>query len=292
MLAALLSVVGAGAALAFYATVIERNWYAVRRHRVPCLPPDAVPLRVLSISDLHLLGRQGRKRRYLKGLDRFEPDLIIGTGDFLGDEDAIDPVAETIGGLRARVARLFVLGSNDYFGPVPKNPLRYFRARTLPIEPTGRPLPWPDLVRALEAQGWTLINNRALAVDGIDVVGLDDAHIGRADLSVASPRRDDRFRLAVAHSPDVAPDLAALGYDLVVCGHTHGGQVRIPGVGALITNSTLPRSMARGLHRIDGAWLFVNAGLGTNKYAPYRFACRPEVAVLDLVARDQPSTRS
>lgn len=280
--------IGLGAlalAVVVYATLIERNWYAVRKHTVPCLPPGYEGIRIVSISDMHLLKRQRRKRRFLASLDRFEPDLVIGTGDYLGDAESVDATVRAMTAIKPRTAALFVLGSNDYWGPVPKNPLKYFMPRDPTKKPTGVENPWPQMVAGLEAAGWVLINNRTLDLDGIDVLGLDDAHVGRADLSLAKPRTDERFRLVVAHSPDVARPLSELGYDLIVCGHTHGGQVRIPGVGALVTNCELPRSMARGLHRMGDAWLFVNAGLGTNKFAPYRFACRPEVAVLDLVAR-------
>jgi predicted MPP superfamily phosphohydrolase len=280
----LISLVGLGLALAFYAVVIERNWYAIRRHRVPCLPPGARPLRILHISDLHLRSGQRRKQRFLRELARLEPDLVVGTGDYLGDEVSVDATVATMAAIKPRASALFVLGSNDYYSPVPKSPLRYFRMHR-PVPTPGKANPWPDLVEGLKGSGWELINNRALAVDGMDVVGLDDAHIGLADLSVATPRDGDGFRLAVAHSPDGARELADLGYDLILCGHTHGGQVRVPGVGALVTNSTLPRSMARGLHRLGVTWLHVNAGLGTSMYAPYRFACRPEVCVLELVPR-------
>lgn len=285
MFVALAILAGVGVGIAGYATGIERNWYAIRRARVPCLPAGSAPLRVLSISDLHLLARQRRKQRFLAALARFEPDLVIGTGDYLGDERSVDATLGAIGGLRGRLASLFVLGSNDYYGPTPKNPLRYFGPRRAP-KLHGPENPWPDLVAGLVEAGWTDMSNRTVTLDGIEVLGLDDAHIGRADMSVPVARTGDGFRLAVAHSPDVADALAELGYDLIVCGHTHGGQVRLPGFGALVTNSELPRSMARGLHRVRDAWLFVNAGLGTNKFAPYRFACRPEVAVLELVARD------
>jgi hypothetical protein len=144
--------------------------------------------------------------------------------------------------------------------------------------------PWPELVAGLQERGWELIANRATRIDGIDIVGLDDPHIGRHDLDVATPRTQPGFRLAVAHSPDVARDLAAMGYDLILSGHTHGGQLRMPGYGAIVTNTRgLPRRMARGLHRLGDAWLHVSAGLGTSMYSPYRFACRPEACVLELV---------
>lgn len=285
MLPLIVSLSALGVGVFAYASLIERNWFAIRRHTVPCLPPGAPPLTVLHLSDLHLREGQRRKRRFLRSLARLEPDLIVGTGDFLGDERSAEATVDAMTSTKARLGAIFVLGSNDYYGPSPKNPLRYLKRKKGPHTPKGVANPWPHLVQGLEHEGWTFANNQAFELDGIDVVGLDDAHIGRADLRVATARTHDGFRLAVAHSPDVAAALANLGYDLIVCGHTHGGQVCVPGYGALVTNCSLPRSMASGLHRFEGAWLHVSAGLGTSMYAPYRLACRPEVCVLDLVPR-------
>jgi uncharacterized protein len=288
MLWILLSIVGAGVVLALYASLIERNWFAVRVHRIPCLPQGTPPLRLLHISDLHLRSVQRRKRRFLAGLERTRPDLVVATGDLIGDRESAPAVAETLGAIRPRLARLFVLGSNDYYAPRLLNPIKYFRpGGTQGTRSSARPNPWREMTSLLEEQGWKLINNRAIELgadgDSIDVVGLDDPHINRHDLSVATARNGEGFRLGVVHSPDAAPDLAKLGYDLILSGHTHGGQIRVPGVGALVTNSVLPRHMARGVHRMDGAWLHISAGLGTSMFAPMRFACRPEVCVLELV---------
>lgn len=283
MVPVLAGVLGAGLLTLAYAALIERNWFALRRHVVPCLPPGAPPLRILHLSDLHFRAGQRAKRRFLARCAALGPDLVVGTGDFLGDARSAEAAAAAAGEIGGRLGGLFVLGSNDYYGPRLKNPLVYFRKARRRI--VGVPNPWRELVAALERRGWRLINNRAIRLDGIDVVGLDDPHIGREDLSVASARDGEGFRLAVVHSPDAAPALAALGYDLIVCGHTHGGQVRVPGVGALVTNSRLPRQMARGLHRLEDAWLHVSAGLGTSMYAPVRFACRPEACLLELVPR-------
>ena len=284
MLIALLIVVCAGLLVLVYASLIERNWFTLRRHRIPCLPPGSAPMTILHLSDLHLRAPQHRKRAFLKSLASLRPDLVIGTGDFIGDAHSNAEAVEAVTSIGAREAALYVLGSNDYYGPRPKNPLRYFFKGRRVIH--GKPNPWRDLVEGLNARGWRLINNTATSIDGVDIVGLDDEHIGRADLSVARKRNGDGFRLAVAHSPDVARALADLDYDLIVCGHTHGGQICIPGVGALVTNSDLPRKMARGVHRLGDSWLHVSAGLGTSMYAPFRLACRPEVCVLDLVASD------
>jgi predicted MPP superfamily phosphohydrolase len=90
------------------------------------------------------------------------------------------------------------------------------------------------------------------------------------------------------HSPDPAPELAAFGWNVILTGHTHGGQVRVPFVGALVTNSHVPTRIARGLSMLPPAVMHVSPGLGTSKYAPFRFLCRPEATVIELVARPTP----
>jgi len=122
----------------------------------------------------------------------------------------------------------------------------------------------------------------------VDLAGLSDPHIRLDDLTVPVPANGDpsRLRIGVVHSP-YQRSLNAFersGYQLLLAGHTHGGQVRLPGVGALVTNCDLPRERVRGLSRWGSAWLHVSAGLGTSKYAPFRFACRPEATLLTLIA--------
>jgi predicted MPP superfamily phosphohydrolase len=288
----LLDIAAVAVACLAYASLVERNWFKLRTHRVPCLPSGARPLRVLHISDLHFRRRQRRKRAFLEGCARSQPDLVVCTGDFVDHRDGIDVAVETVSRLNPAVASLYVFGSHDYYASSPGNPFKYLLGPSKPKLDKATLLPWRDLAEKLAARGWIQLLNRTttLRVDGVgevDVVGLDDPHIRRDDLSVASERRGDGFRLGIVHSPDAAPALARLGYNLIVCGHTHGGQLRVPGFGALVTNTkNLPRTMARGLHRMDGSWLHVSAGLGTSSYAPVRFACRPEVCLLELVPRD------
>ena len=275
-----------------YASLIERNWFALRTHRVPCLPPGARPVRLLHISDLHFRRGQQRKSAFLARCARTEPDLVVCTGDFVDDAGGIDIAVDAVSRLRPTAASLYVFGSHDYYASRPGNPFKYFIGPSKPKLGKAKRLPWRDLASKLEERGWTQLLNSSAAVpiDGlgtIDVVGLDDPHIKRDDITVASERSGDGFRLGIVHSPDAAQALAERGYDLIVSGHTHGGQVRVPGFGALVTNTrSLPRRMARGLHQLNGGWLHVSAGLGTGRFSPVRFACRPEVCLLELVARD------
>ena len=289
----LLLVIAAVVVVVFaYASLIERNWFALRVHRVPCLPAGSGPVRLLHISDLHFRRGQRRKSAFLARCARTEPDLVVCTGDFVDHEGGIDVAVDAVSRLRPAAASLYVFGSHDYYASRPGNPFKYFLGPSeLKVHKTT-PLPWRDLARKLEERGWTQLLNRSttVSVDGlgpVDVVGLDDPHIKRDDITVASERRGDGFRLGIVHSPDAAQALAERGYDLIVSGHTHGGQIRVPGFGALVTNTrNLPRRMARGLHRMNGSWLHVSAGLGTSTFSPVRFGCRPEVCLLELVPRE------
>ncbi|MBI4728641.1 MAG: metallophosphoesterase [Acidobacteria bacterium] len=286
MLRAVLAVAAAGAAVLIYASLVERTWWAVRRHRLPCLPPGSAPLTILHVSDLHMRPGQRRKCRFIASLGSLAPDLAVATGDLLEDDRGAEAVVEALSAIRARLGGVFVLGSHDYFRSGPKIPLGYLRARRGPAAEAGRTNErLPEMIAGLERAGWRLASNLAFETGGIDIAGLDDPYLGRDDLSVASPRAREGFRLALVHAPDPARALAARGFDLILAGHTHGGQLRVPGIGALVTNSTVPRRWARGVHSVDGAWLHVSAGLGTSVHAPVRFACRPEACLLELVAR-------
>jgi predicted MPP superfamily phosphohydrolase len=127
----------------------------------------------------------------------------------------------------------------------------------------------------------------------VELVGTDDPHIYRDrydEVSGPADRAAD-LRLGVTHAPyrRVLDGMVRDGFELILAGHTHGGQLCVPGVGALVTNCDLPRQQAKGLsrHEFGGrtSWLHVSAGLGTSPYAPVRFACPPEATLLTLVER-------
>jgi predicted MPP superfamily phosphohydrolase len=273
----------AGAACVAYGVLVEHEWFRLGHYRLEILPAGSEVLSVLHVSDLHFLARDDRKARFLADLRR--PDVAVATGDLVGEPEAVERVVAALRPVRGRLGSYFVLGSNDYFAPRPVNYLRYFRKYRGQRKGARRGRS-RELVAALEADGWTHLKNirRDVSLDGtwVELVGLDDSHIHRGDLRSAPRRHPRRFGLAVTHSPDPAPELAALGYDLVVAGHTHGGQVRLPLVGALVTNSHMPRSLSRGLLRLGPAYVHISPGMGTSKYAPFRFLCRPEATLLEL----------
>lgn len=298
------AVTAAGVGALAWASLIERHWYAVRRATLPVLPRGAPPIRVLHISDLHLVPRQEHRIAWVRGLAGLEPDLVINTGDNCSDLLAVPAVLRAMEPL-LKLPGAFVLGSNDYFAPTMKNPLRYFN----PSHERGpatdaTTLPWREMVAEFVGGGWVDLTNARtrLSVRGLDLefVGVDDPHLDydRYD-RVAGPADENAdLTLGILHAPytRVLDAMAADGAKVLLAGHTHGGQLRVPGFGALVTNCDLDRSRARGVSRWwdgaadtasscvprDAAWLAVSAGLGHNKYTPVRFACRPEATLLTL----------
>ncbi|MBV9729198.1 MAG: metallophosphoesterase [Pseudonocardiales bacterium] len=278
-----------------YAAGVEVRRWTLRQATLPVLPVGVTPLRILHISDLHMTPNQRSKQRWLAGLAGLEPDLVVNTGDNLAHPQAVPAVLRALQPLLT-LPGVFVFGSNDYYGPRPKNPARYLIRTHKRIR--GVPLPWTDLRAAFAEHGWLDMTNtrRQLAVAGHRVViaGVDDPHLRRDRYQRIAGRADPLadLRLGLTHSPEprVLDAFAADGYDLVLAGHTHGGQLRLPGYGAIVTNCGLDRSRARGASRWGAhTWLHVSAGLGTSPFAPVRFACPPEASLLTLVPRNSGS---
>lgn len=285
-------IVAAGAATLAYASLVERNLFTLRRFDVPVLATDAEPLRILHLSDLHMMPDQRRKQEWVASLTATDPDLVVVTGDNLAHPEAVPGVLRALQPL-LDLPGAFVFGSNDYRGPVWKNPFSYFLPDREYVQ--GVELPFEELRDVLVGAGWADLNNARTSIKAggrtIELVGVDDPHIGRDDYQLVSglvsPSAD--LSIGVTHSPEprVLDEMATDGFELLLAGHTHGGQVCVPFVGALVTNCDLPRSMAKGLHRWphSDAWLHVSAGLGTHPTAPVRFACLPEASLLTLIPR-------
>ena len=278
---AALAMTGAGA----YA-LVEPYLFQVETLPVP-LWEGGPRLDVLHLGDTHLTARDRRLLRFLEELPSVlgaPPDLIVATGDMIDDDSGIDPLLNALEGLEARHGKFFVLGSHDYYQARFKPPTKYLSRPTVPV-----PAPKADvarLTRGLQAQGWTsVINSNAHAeVPGgrIRIAGVDDPYLKRHRTGHIERSRDELLAIGLVHAPDVVSEWALQGFDLIVAGHTHGGQLRVPGFGALVTNSSLPRALASGSTRIGESRLHVTRGLGQSRFTPVRFACRPHVTLLQL----------
>ncbi len=298
-----LGAVGAvGAAAAVWGIGIERYLFTVREASAQALAPGSAPLRVLHVSDAHMAPWQHRKQDWLASLAQLQPDLVVNTGDNLGHRDGLEGIRRAFEPF-AGIPGVFVHGSNDVSEPSPRNPLRYFSG------PSKRHRSAPPLDTAAmdsfftDELGWADLNNTAarLTVAGgaVDFFGVDDAHrdwdrlddLPKAIESLGA-RDAGTSVLGVTHAPyrRVLDRFVDLGAGAVFGGHTHGGQVCLPGYGALVANCDIPLKQAKGLstwsHGGRTVPLNVSAGCGHSIYAPVRFACRPEATLLTLTAAE------
>jgi predicted MPP superfamily phosphohydrolase len=290
-------------AVILWATCIERFWFAIKASELKILPKGSSDIVVLHISDIHMAPWQNYKQRWIRKLNtKVNPDLVINTGDNLGHPKAVNYVLEALNPLTG-VPGVFVNGSNDIYAPSKRNPIMYL------LKPSERhredqvhlKLDTDALNSGFKSFGWQDLNNTAASINvnglSLNFIGSDDPHELRDDLVKATSSLEKLSKteilIGITHAPylRVLEQLNQAGADLVFAGHTHGGQVCWPFWGrALVTNCDLPTKYARGLHQINlkasKLWLNVCGGLGTSIYAPVRLACRPEVRVITLKAKD------
>ena len=290
------AILAVGLACAIWGIAIERYLFVIRRETVKILPVNSTPITVLHIGDIHLAPWQKRKAAFVHSLGALKPDLVINTGDNLGHADAIGPVLTALAPLMERPG-VFVNGSNDYYAPVLRNPLGYLAKPSERSE--GPVLDTARLVGGFQSAGWLNLNNRfgQVTINGLKLgfLGVDDAHDELDNLDSipgqASAVAGSDLVIGVSHAPylRVLESMGTAGASMIFAGHTHGGQVCLPGIGALTTNCDLPAKYAKGISawRFAGRDVILNvvAGLGHSIYAPVRFFCRPEVRLITLVAK-------
>lgn len=284
-------VAGIGVACFAYGTVIERRWYRVRHLTLPGALRSPGTLRILHLSDIHLVPGQTHRTAFIRSLAALDYDLVAVTGDSLGDVGAEQPVIDALGTLTSdKIPGVMVLGSNDLYGPVIKSPLTYF---TKPDRRThGATLDTQRLIEGLAQHHYSTLRNAtgvlATRAGSVAVGGIDDPHLATSVVppvaQVAPTPGNHALHLGLVHAPyvDALTTLVTAGHDVLLAGHTHGGQVRFPPIGALVGNCDLPLNQVRGASRFGNTWLHVSVGLGHSKYAPFRFACRPEATILTL----------
>lgn len=279
------SVAVLGAAGAAYALGEARS-FRLQEHRLR-IRRGAPRLTVLHVSDTHMQARDRLKAAWLRTLpEQLEvvPDLVVATGDLIEDPSGIDPLVEALAGLPARYGKWYVLGSHDYFHSTFPGFVKYFTGNRDVLR--AKPADTPRLEEGLTGAGWTALTNRSEVVDvpegRVRLSGVDDPYLHRDDTRHVGREPGDVLAIGVMHAPEVVSEFALRGYDLVLAGHTHGGQVRVPFTGAVVTNSTLPCALAMGPTRVGSSWLHVSPGLAQGKFVPLRFNCRPEATLLTL----------
>lgn len=295
---------------AAWGSLVEKNRFTLRHDVLQILDPGSRPITILHLSDIHMAPWNSAAIAWIRELAATAPDLVVGTGDFLGHPHGLSALTEALLPL-AGVPGVVTHGSNDRLAPRFKNPFSYLLGPSEVGHGPGTPMDFEGLKSLYANQlGWSDIDNGAIRLDvkghTLDFVGVGDAHYGEDALAqlpgIVDDLResgDDRgstrnsiTTIGVTHAPyrRVLDALVTHGAQLIFAGHTHGGQVCLPGGRALTTNSDLPTSQARGLsqwqHAGRSSHLNVSAGLGTSIYAPIRLFCPPEAVLVTLVGRD------
>jgi uncharacterized protein len=281
-----IAVASTGAALGVYA-VIEPYLYRLTNHDLT-VASSVPPLMVLHLSDTHL---GSNDRRLMAWLERLPaalpcvPDLVLATGDMIENDRGIDPLLESLSHFEALLGRFYVLGSHDYYQSQFQAYTKYWTGRRGKLR--SPPANTDKLIKGLDALGWVNLTNASSMVasgsGSIRLTGVDDPYLKRHKTGHITRGPSEVAAIGLMHSPDIVSEWILNGFDVVVAGHTHGGQVRVPGVGALVTNCSLPRVLAAGPHRVGHGWLHVSPGLGTGRFSPIRFNCRPEATLLRFI---------
>ncbi len=233
----------------------------VMRYQLAC-PGLASPCRLVHLSDLHLAAFGPRERRLLRTVNALLPDLVCITGDLINADWQLPACAALLSGLSARCGKFAVPGNNER-----ENPLDFDRFRT-----------------TLKNAGFRLLVNETVEpLPGLALLGLDDPLHGRpAPEAALASAPAGAFRLWLAHSPHIAYDLARFGEGLLLSGHTHGGQFRLPfGFAPVVRTPRLSHRHAAGFWRTGDLVVYVSRGYGYS-LLPVRTFCRPEVALFEL----------
>jgi predicted MPP superfamily phosphohydrolase len=237
---------------------IEHHQIRLRR-----LPQELDGFRIVQLSDIHHSPFTSREQieRAVATANRLKPDVVALTGDYVSKERAYAaPCAELLGTLRARHGVFAVLGNHDH---------------------------WTDaalITDLFRAEGMTMLVNQGMRFEkngaAFWLAGVDDTMVGLEDLPLAlAGSRDDEFKLLLAHNPIILRRAARAGVDLVLSGHTHGGQVRLRSERS--ASGRPRRRLLKGLARQGETQIYVTRGLGT-VVLPVRFGCPPEVSLLEL----------
>jgi predicted MPP superfamily phosphohydrolase len=230
-------------------------------------PKGQRPLRLLLLSDIHVQGPDMRPERLLRIVEQanaLAPDLVLLAGDFIGDRElrtrsySAQEMAAPLAALKAPLGRFAVLGNHDHWNNA------------------------PAVHAALTGVGIRVLVNEAVRVGPLALGGVDDDHTSRSDLgrTLVAMQMAGGVPVLLSHSPDPFPALPE-DVPLMLAGHTHCGQIRLPGVGPLATASRHGKRYACG--RIDekGRTLIVSAGLGTS-VLPFRIGAVPDMWLIEL----------
>lgn len=274
-----------GVACYAYGALLEpRLLHLTRRDiHLPQISPGLDGLRILQLSDLHTTRWSHLETRALRIMESCEYDLLVLAGDFANSASGIEPLLRLVRAAHPKIGAYAIKGNTEHKSDIA--------------------LLWPELRAQLQDAGVVVLENETHRLNlpgsesSIWVSGVDDAWLQCAHLDgvLPEPQSSDGLRLLLSHSPDVLEDERSSQFDLILSGHTHGGQVRIPFLPPIYSHTRIggwaadglvsPEKIASRLERkLPQPTLFVGRGVGTVGRGPVwlRFGCRPEVCLLTL----------
>ena len=261
-------------ALRYWVTYVEPNRHEVRYVRI-ATPKLSKPVRLLHISDIQSGGIGQKEEALFERIAELEPDIILNTGDFVQavpprtTDSELPKLIDLVDRVNPRYGTFGVYGDTDYllyrFRVEEFAPMRMLSSRSAHVQTEGG----------------------GLSIHGLNLNQSRDFNYAQRAVEMWLAESDPAdFRILLGHSPNYALGVGELPIDLCLAGHTHGGQVRIPSYGPLVTDSEVPREWARGFRQIGIPYLNVSAGAGSNRFEglpPMRFNCPTEVTLIELV---------
>ena len=272
------------AAILFYAHKVELHQFEINRYDITLRKKIARPFKILHLSDIHFAQPNILLSRFFTRLAAEEFDLAVLTGDIIDCEEGIHNAVENLKKIKTRDGFYAVFGNHDYYDYRYKDIfLHNFPGQSKPetLNPTG------VLQAALEGVGIHVLRNATHEVmaggTAILIHGLDDPTTGRASIRETLASYDPaKVNLLLTHSIDAFMDISEAEIDLSFSGHSHGGQIRFPGIGPVFTHTILGRAYAAGIVTLNGAVCSVSRGVGYGRFLPFRLLCRPEAVVLNV----------
>lgn len=278
------------AGLGAWAVFVAPYRYRLTRRTLalPGAPNGAQGITILHLSDLHFRQDDEKKLQFLRSLAKEAADFVVITGDLIEDDGGRENCIAALSVLKGRYGTYAVLGSHDYHRHRFRDVVRHM---LIPGDRSAVARNSVDrLVDELRAAGIHILRNESRRVDvngrGVRIVGLEDPYVKRHDLKAAvNGLTADEFKILLVHTPDILEEASALGVNLTLSGHTHGGQVRLPLIGALVTHCALPARYAAGVFTLDGMAVHINNGVGVGRFTEIRFLCPPEVTLLTITSK-------